>query len=69
MRYVAFAILCGIIVASLSAHITAFAEENFEVYYAFAALGIATGALTLFTLPVMYVFSSTSILSPSKTLI
>ncbi|TBU31292.1 hypothetical protein BD311DRAFT_752995 [Dichomitus squalens] len=48
-----FAVLSGIIVASLSAHITAFIEENFATYYVYAALGIATGGLTFFTVPVL----------------
>lgn len=50
-----FAIFCGIIVASLSAHITAYVEENFGVYYTFAALGIATGGITMLSLPVMLI--------------
>ena len=49
----AFAVGCGIIVASIAADITALSEKYFEVYYNFAALAIATGALTVITLPIM----------------
>ena len=41
----------------MSAHLTAFAIENFEVYYVFAILGLVVGALTLLTVPAMCVLS------------
>ncbi|PIL25998.1 hypothetical protein GSI_11752 [Ganoderma sinense ZZ0214-1] len=50
-----FAIFSGIIVAALAAQITAFAEAHFRVYYIYAALAIATGGLTMITLPIMLV--------------
>ncbi|RDX47605.1 hypothetical protein OH76DRAFT_721542 [Lentinus brumalis] len=50
-----FAIFCGIVVASLSAHLIAYVEENFGGYYAFAALGVATGGLTMLSLPVILI--------------
>ncbi|RPD77177.1 hypothetical protein L226DRAFT_533178 [Lentinus tigrinus ALCF2SS1-7] len=50
-----FAIFCGIIVASLSAHLTAYVEENFGGYDNFAVLGIATGGITIISLPVMLI--------------
>lgn len=50
-----FTIFSGVIVAALGAHITAFAEDHFGLYYIFAALAIAVGGVTIFTLPVMLV--------------
>ncbi|KAM5537430.1 hypothetical protein V8D89_008949 [Ganoderma adspersum] len=50
-----FAIFCGLIVAALGAHITAFAEDHFKAYYIFAALAIAAGGLTMISLPIILI--------------
>ncbi|KAJ8453852.1 hypothetical protein ONZ51_g13366 [Trametes cubensis] len=48
-----FTLGCGIIVLSLASHVTSLSEEYYAIYYAFEALGIAVGALTMVSIPVM----------------
>lgn len=48
-----FTLACGIIVLSLASHVTSLSEKYYAIYYAFEALGIAVGALTMLTIPVM----------------
>ncbi|KAI1789732.1 hypothetical protein LXA43DRAFT_974141 [Ganoderma leucocontextum] len=50
-----FATFCGLICAALGAHVTAFAEANFQLYYIFAALALAAGGVTMITLPIMLI--------------
>ncbi|KAI0742849.1 hypothetical protein C8Q80DRAFT_1123004 [Daedaleopsis nitida] len=51
----AWAILCGIIAGGISAHITAFAVENFREYYIFSIMGLVSGGLTIITVPIMLI--------------
>ncbi|KAI0659638.1 hypothetical protein C8Q70DRAFT_889841, partial [Cubamyces menziesii] len=48
-----FTLGCGIIVLSLASHVTSLSEKYYAIYYAFEALGIAVGALTMVSIPVM----------------
>jgi hypothetical protein len=43
----------AVVVIALGAQITSIAETDTDSYAKFAALGIATGGLTIFTLPVL----------------
>ena len=47
--------LFSLIVIILSGLVTSFSDDVFNVFFDFAALGIATGLLTLLTLPAMFV--------------
>lgn len=47
----------AIIVLGLAADLTSLTEEGLGGFFTFAAMGIAVAALTLLTLPVMYVLA------------
>ncbi|KAH9843966.1 uncharacterized protein C8Q71DRAFT_730718 [Rhodofomes roseus] len=49
----AWVLLCGIIVLALGGHVISVSEEYFNSYADYTALGVATGVLTLVTVPVM----------------
>ncbi|KIM70151.1 hypothetical protein SCLCIDRAFT_12726 [Scleroderma citrinum Foug A] len=49
----ALSVTFSVIVAGLSADLISLTEEYYNLYFTFAALGIATAGLTIFTIPVM----------------
>ncbi|KAI0369275.1 hypothetical protein BV20DRAFT_968135 [Pilatotrama ljubarskyi] len=50
-----FTAFCGILVLSLGSHLTSLSIKYFDVYYNFAVLSIAVGAISMLSVPVMLV--------------